>query len=250
MDSQNGVPQTRSLPTIEEVYEAIDDLYGNKPLVKKLNGVNLLVNANPKKEWLHDHPIATRETTIDGQRVTVPIKYIPIGIVEYLLTFIYIKWRFEIKEVKLIANSLLTIGRLHVLDPSTGQWDWQDGEGAVPIQTKKGSYATDFENILNDAVMKAAPASESYAIKDAAEKFGRIFGKDLNREYFSDYKALNTKFANAVPEDIISQINKIEETDELAQLYTAHPEFHLNRDFMKILNARKTELDVRSNINA
>jgi len=29
--------------------------------------------------------------------------------------------------------------------------------------------------------MKAAPAAESYAVKDAAEKIGKIFGKDLNR---------------------------------------------------------------------
>lgn len=250
METQTSGIEKRNLPTIEEVYEAIDDLYGNKSLAKKFNGVNLLVNANPKKEWLHDHPFATRETVVDGQKVNVPIKYIPIGIVEYLLTFIYIKWRFEIKEVKLIANSLLTIGRLHVLDPSTGQWDWQDGEGAVPIQTKRGSSATDFDNILNDAVMKAAPASESYAIKDAAEKFGRIFGKDLNREYFSDYKSLNTKFANAIPTSVIEEIAAIQETEKLADVYTAHPEYHLNRDFMKILNARKTELDARSSVNA
>jgi hypothetical protein len=28
----------------------------------------------------------------------------------------------------------------------------------------------------------AAPAAESYALKDAAEKLGRIFGKDINRK--------------------------------------------------------------------
>lgn len=249
MDNNNGVT-TKPLPTLQEVYDAIDDLYGNKPLANKFNGLNLLINSEPKKEWLHDHPIATRMTLVDGNKVEVPIKYIPIGIVEYLLTFIYIKWRFEIKEVKLIANSLLTIGRLHVLDPVTNQWDWQDGEGAVPIQTKKGQSATDFENILTDAVMKAAPASESYAIKDAAEKFGRIFGKDLNREYYSDYKALNNKFSNAVSEEVKQEIANTDNSDRLAEIYTEHPEYHLNRDFMKILNARKTELYAGSTVNA
>jgi len=30
--------------------------------------------------------------------------------------------------------------------------------------------------------MKALPAAESYAIKDAAEKLGQIFGSNLNRK--------------------------------------------------------------------
>jgi hypothetical protein len=29
--------------------------------------------------------------------------------------------------------------------------------------------------------MKAAPAAESFAVKDAAEKIGKLFGRDLNR---------------------------------------------------------------------
>lgn len=37
-------------------------------------------------------------------------------------------------------------------------------------------------SIKTDAVMKAAPAAESYAIKDAAEKFGKIFGGDIMKD--------------------------------------------------------------------
>ena len=58
---------------------------------------------------------------------------------------------------------------------------WQDGVGAAPLQTDKGAGAIDFNKIKNDAVMKAAPAAESYAVKDATEKIGKLFGKDLNR---------------------------------------------------------------------
>jgi len=39
----------------------------------------------------------------------------------------------------------------------------------------------DWNATKNDAVMKAAPAAESYAVKDAAEKIGKLFGKDMNR---------------------------------------------------------------------
>ena len=38
--------------------------------------------------------------------------------------------------------------------------------------------------------MMAAPSAESFAIKDAAEKLGKIFGKDLNRKDAMAYDSL------------------------------------------------------------
>jgi hypothetical protein len=159
----------------------IDELYYDPLAVSKQNELNILLSTPPKNEWVKDHPMAQG------------VKYIPIEIIEYLLTQIFVKWRVEVKEVKLIANSVQTTIRLHVQDPISGDWDWQDGIGAAPIQTKKGAGATDFTQVLSDAVMKAAPASETYAVKDAAEKFGRIFGKDLNRKEVLPYQNLEGK---------------------------------------------------------
>lgn len=36
----------------------------------------------------------------------------------------------------------------------------------------------------------SAPSAETYAIKDACEKFGKIFGRDLGRKNSMDYTAL------------------------------------------------------------
>jgi hypothetical protein len=68
---------------------------------------------------------------------------------------------------------------------------WQDGLGAAPIHTKSGAKAMDWNEVNADSVMKAAPAAESYAVKDAAEKIGRIFGKDLNRKDLLTYEKLS-----------------------------------------------------------
>jgi hypothetical protein len=91
-----------------------------------------------------------------------------------------------------MANAVQAIVRLHVQDPITGEWDWQDGVGAAPIQTRKGA-GNDASQVLHDAIVKAAPAAKSYAIKDAAECLGRIFGKDLNRKDFIAYTGLDGK---------------------------------------------------------
>lgn len=138
----------------------------------------VLLNANPRKEWIKHHP---QITVKDDNGQYVPLKYLSIQTVEYLLTSIFLKWRVEIKETKLIANSVVVSVRLFVQDPLTMEWDFQDGVGASPIQTDKGAGAIEFNLMKNGAIQMAAPAAESYAIKDAAEKFGKIFGKDLNR---------------------------------------------------------------------
>lgn len=189
---ENGLQKTekRPLPKIDELYKDVQ-LFG------KQNELNRLLNCEPKKEWVREHPFAPG------------VRYIPIGIIEYLLTSIFIKWRVEIKDVSLIANSVKTVVRLHVQDPVTGEWDWQDGMGAAPVHTEKGAAATAFDKVLTDSVMKAAPSSESYAIKDAAEKFGKIFGKDLNRKDWLAYTSLDGKLDTSniqADADMISEL--------------------------------------------
>lgn len=210
----------------------IADLYANIELAAQQNELNKLLNCEPKQEWLKQHPMAKN------------VVYLPIGVIEYLLTSIFIKWRTEIKGVNVIANSVQVTIRLHVQDPISMEWDWQDGIGAAPIHTEKGAGATDFTKVLTDSVMKAAPAAESYAIKDAAEKFGKIFGKDLNRKDQINYEGMmNGKFAPKtsadLPEELIIIIKNTFDKDKLLEIYKSNPEYHSNPTFMKLLNQQK-----------
>lgn len=172
----NELAKTKQRPLAK-----LDDLYSNKQLAAQQNELNRLLNSEPKAEWVKEHPFAKN------------VKYLPISIIEYLLTSIYLKWRVEVRDTKVVANSIVCTVRLHVQDPITMEWDWQDGIGATPIQTEKGASATDFNKVLTDAVMKSAPSAESYAIKDAAEKLGRLFGKDLNRKDWIPFTNLEGK---------------------------------------------------------
>jgi len=152
------------LPKLSELYD------GDLPLKATQNAFNVLVNQPPNEAWIKDHPIAKG------------VKYIPIERIEYLLTKLFLKWRVEVKEIKLIGNSVCCTIRLHYQNIEDNEWSWQDGVGAMPLQVDKDHGATDFNYLKSDAVMKAAPAAESYAVKDASEKIGKIFGKDINRK--------------------------------------------------------------------
>ena len=172
----------------------IEDLYSEKIELAQENQLNILLNQPPKKEWLKPHPIAKKVIYENGEKKSVPCVYIPIERTEWMLTNIFIKWRVEVKDYKLIGNSVGVDVRLHYLSPISNEWDYQDGLGACPLQTDAGQGAIDFMKLKSSAVQIALPAAESYAVKDAAEKIGKLFGKDLNRADEIAYDTLRGKF--------------------------------------------------------
>jgi hypothetical protein len=178
---------------------ALKDLYnGDLPLKKAQSDLNILVNQQPKKEWIREHPFAKG------------VKYIPIERIEFLLTAIFINWWVEVKQIQTVANSVVVTVRLHYQNVTDNAWSCQDGIGAAPIATDKGAGAMEWDKVKNDSVMKAAPAAESYAVKDAAEKIGKLFGKDLNRKDEVIYDSI----AGLVPEENIS-VAQLGYADEL-----------------------------------
>ena len=134
---------------------------------EKIETFNQLLSRQPKREWIKE---------LKG------VHYIPISVHEKLLRTIFQQYNIEIKDVKAIFNAIVVTVRVHYLHPVTNQWMYHDGVGAVGAQTDSGSKASDMSAIKSDAIMKAAPAAESYAIKDACEKFGDLFGANINRK--------------------------------------------------------------------
>lgn len=189
MAEKNG----HNLPSIAEIY-------GNDalPVLQKDSLFQVLINQPPKPEWIKNHPIIKTEIIDEqGKKHYVPYQYIPIERQEWLLTNICLKWKVEIKDVKLIGNSVTVTVRVHYYDHVSKEWLWQDGLGAAPLQTDKGAGATDFNALKSSAVQIGAPAAESYAFKDACEKIGRIFGRDLNRKTIISYDSLADRYEKA-----------------------------------------------------
>lgn len=198
---QVAIVNKHAMPTLQELYD-------DKIEIVKQSKLNLILNSEPKADWIKSHPFVKN------------LKYLPIERVEYLLTMIFSKWNVEVKEVKLLANSVVTTVRLYVQNPITGEMDYQDGIGAMPIQVQKGSGATEFDKMNSSAVQIGAPASESFAIKDAAEKFGRIFGKDLNRKDTIAYSdRLHASIDTMQKMSIIEQFEKTSSKEEVRKLW-------------------------------
>ncbi len=175
--------------TVANKLPSIDDLYKNDslPVLQKDAIFQALVNQDPKPEWIKLHPM-TKEP------------YIPIERIEWLLINIIVRYKVEVLDVKQIANSVLVTVRLHYFDHINQEWTFHDGVGGAPLQTDKGAGAIDWNLIKANAVQIGAPSAKSYAVKDAAEQIGKIFGKDLNRKEVISYEPMKDRFKSALAE--------------------------------------------------
>lgn len=233
---------------------ALSDLYKGE-LAKEQNDLSVLLNQSPHPSWIKDHPYATKIIVTDQGKRKVPIKYIPIERIEWLLTRIFTRWNVEIREVKLIANSVAVTIRLKYCNPITCEYEQQDGIGAMPLQTDKDCGAIDFNKIKSNAVQLAAPAAESYAIKDAAEKIGKLFGSDLNRADQIGYNSLLTKLDTKEEKELASKLkditNKLENCSDLEELgllwdnYTAKEQ--ADQQIKKLFTDKKIEINGKEN---
>ena len=199
----------RKLPSLAEIHEE------NLEVAFKNEQLNLLLNAQPKPEWIKQHPFIAN------------YKYLPIDKVEYLLRRIFKFYRIEILREGVSFNGVYVVVRVHFLNPVTNEWSFHDGIGAQQLQTKAGTSASDLININNGAVAMAFPIAKTVAIKDACDHFGNLFGANINRkdaiEHNPDNSVLKTK-GEIRDERIIALINNQKNVADLESIAQDVPE--------------------------
>lgn len=139
------------------------------PKYTTLSDFKGLVMSNPRKSW------------IKVNKYSQNAKYIPIRIVEELLSEIFPFWQVDqVGNPQILGNSVVISVQLKVYNPLINQWLSYAGVGAVPIEVKSGSHPTDFTKINPKALHKNVPAALGFAVSNAAKKIGKLFGSHLN----------------------------------------------------------------------
>lgn len=141
----------------------------------KQDDLNVILNTNVPEKWVKRHPFV--KIKINGVEQNLP--YISVKKIKWLLNRIFGSYQWEIKNVGQLLNSVYVTGTLTVKNPITGETWSQDGCGATTIQMDKGAQQGDLSAIKANAIQLALPSAESYALKNAAEKFGEIFGGNI-----------------------------------------------------------------------
>lgn len=180
------------------------DLTVDTDIALKNDALNFLLNQPVPTQWVKKHPFVN--VKVNGQNA--PLEYVPVERVKLLLTQIFQEWNDEIIDYKVIFNAVAVQVRLKVRNPINGEWITHDGVGAVDVQTKAGASAADLSQITSSAVMKALPSAASYALKNAAEKLGSLFGGNLQKYDISPFMpAYNIELKEAISENLKNKYN-------------------------------------------
>lgn len=187
----------RKLPTLQELTSDTD-------MSLKQDALNYLLNQPVPKQWIKKHPFVN--VKVNG--TSTALEYVSVEQVKMLLTQIFQVWESEIVDYKALFNAVSVQVRLRVKNPLTGEWITHDGVGAVDVQTKSGASAADLSQINASAVMKALPAAASYALKNAAEKLGSIFGGNLQKYDLAPFMpAYNTELKQEISNQLKEKFN-------------------------------------------
>jgi hypothetical protein len=133
----------------------LEKLYNGVGFIKGVENLDEILNSEPKKEWLKEHP------QVRG------FMYLPIERVEFLLTRLYDNIKIEIRSVISAENRAVVTVRVNY-----GDGMFHDGVGSAQISKTQPAEMS-------------FPLAKSLAIKDSCDFFGKIFGKDLNRNEVS-----------------------------------------------------------------
>ena len=216
------------MATSKDLVKLVDN-GGNTPVTfEKMGELKSVLNQNPNKAWVKNHPFASG------------VVYLPIDKVETMLDMIFQQWRVEILSINQLAQSICCTVRLHYLNPVTKEWSYHDGVGAVPLKTDKGFSAADLSHIKSDAVATGAPAAKSFAIKDAAEHLGKLFGRDLNRKdavaYMNLYAPEETNWKK--------ELGEAKSLDELRKVWNKMPkELQSDKEMIELKDTMKKSLE-------
>ena len=202
---------------------------------KKNDEFLAFINKTPPESWLKEHPLASN------------VLYLPIDKVELLLKRIFQNYKVEILREGQMLNSIYVTVRLHYKHPLEG-WTYQDGTGAVPIQTDKGKSASELAHIKSDAISKGLPAAVSFAIKDAADRIGDIFGGNINRKDTLEFSPMYAEDPKKVAKvkNAVDKINSAKNTEALRQIFTSLGNLMANEEVIEAKDKKKAELDEKA----
>jgi len=190
------------------------------------DALNGILNQAPPKAWLKEYSGFT---------------YLPIDKVEYTLKRLFQQYRIEVLREGQLFNSIYCTVRVHYLDPISKEWTFQDGVGAVDVQKEKGASPAALEKVNFGAIMKGLPSAKSYAIKDACELIGNIFGSNLNRKDTIGFELAKQTVEHFTPEEKKKEIEEIKDGLELC-----FDENTLNLYFKQLTNNKAMTPEIRT----
>ena len=151
-------------------------------------------------------------------------------------------WQTKKFNYQVVGNELVGSIELWVWHPITKDWLVRTGVAATQIRQHKGAAITDIDAKIKNALEMDAPHLYADCVKSAAKTLGPAFGRDLNRDFVDNYKAL---VSQAVAdqgyslEEVKAEAEKIGSVAILMKYYASNPSWATDEDIVSIFDERK-----------
>lgn len=176
-------------------------------------------------------------------------KYLPISFVEMKLDELFLGlWSWEVRGTQVVANEILIWGDLKVYHPIASQWITRSGTGAAMIQQKQGSDVTDISAKIKNTMAKDFPHAEVEALKNAAKKLGKVFGRDLNRGVLSDdFTPMSDQLEaeESFQADVKTKLDAAKTVIELREVMADHREWQKSDWVLEQFTKRKRQIELK-----
>jgi hypothetical protein len=173
-------------------------------------------------------------------------KYVPISHIQTMLDTMYFGlWQTKNFQYKVIANELVGSIDLWLWHPVIKDWLVRTGVAATQIRQSKGAKLTDIGAKIKNALEMDAAHLYADCVKSAAKTLGPAFGRDLNREFTDNYKAVLSNYVDSqsyTTESVDAQINTCKTTQELLVIWDSNPLFKQDAELGELFEQRKNEL--------
>lgn len=140
--------------------------------------------------------------------------YTPISYVEATLDRLYLGlWEAKNFQWTTHANEMVGSVDLSVYHPVAEKWITRTGAAAIAVRQAKDSKVEEFfQTKIKNALEMDFPHLLADCTKNAANKFGVVFGRDLNRKVTDEYSPLLTKLDDKLA-DTLSELLKAATAD-------------------------------------
>lgn len=243
-----------------QLYQRPQPVIVDSVFKEKLRLFNEAINAEPDANQVKDHPWLKSDQK-DEEGNELPVKYVPIEIVEEKLNYFFNGlWSTTKFKYSVIVNELVGDLELSIYHPEAGIWLTRAGAGGVIIQqrvewetyqdgsvTKKRRKEHDFLDInrkVANTLTKDMGHLKTECIKNAAKSFGKSFGSGLNRGTENGLYADTFVTLDMVQEEI----KDISSPEELKLYYETLPVVTRNDKRVKnLLKEKELQLKMKRN---
>lgn len=161
-------------------------------------------------------PLDSIDETPDGKAYTILISHIEMTLDEYFFGM----WETYDFKWAVIANEVVGSIILEVTHPVNGAKLRRTGAAAIQIMVdkapddvakdriEKNRWANNPDNKKPSALDMGFPKLKAECLKNAAQSFGKLFGRDLNRKKADNFKPLQKEKADKATAATENLLNK------------------------------------------